>query len=238
MGCGRLIYWRWSRLWGTRCGAAGIALLLFFGNALVAKFLLGSLEDDYPYLEPGACPRADAIVVLGGGVTYPPAPARKSIEVGDGFDRLLHGMRLLRAERAPLLVLSGRGMPLAVELEMTEAARMRSLALEYKVDPALLLLEERSRNTYENALYTRELQQQRGLERILLVTSALHMRRAAAAFRTQGLKVIPAPTDIRVGRGRFSLAEFLPTPGGLLYSTMAMEEYIGMLAYRLKGWIK
>ena len=64
------------------------------------------------------------------------------------------------------------------------------------------------------------------------------MRRAAAAFRTQGLKVIPAPTDIRVGRGRFSLAEFLPTLGGLHYSTMAMEEYIGMLAYRLKGWIK
>ena len=88
-GAAGLIYWRWSRLWGTRCGAAGIALLLFFGNAPVAKFLLGSLEDDYPNLEPGACPRADAIVVLGGGVTYPPAPARKSIEVADGFDRLL-----------------------------------------------------------------------------------------------------------------------------------------------------
>ena len=233
---GALIYWRWSRAWGLRCAVAGIALVLLCSNFLVGEALLRSLEDDYPCREPAAYPRADAIVVLG-GVTGPPIPPRTSVDVGAGFDRLLHGVRLLRADRAPLLVLSGGVISFMVGSEVTEALRLQELALEYGVAPEAMVLEERSRNTYENGLYTRELLQARGIERILLVTSALHMWRAAAVFRSQGLEVIPAPTDVRVVPRPFTPARLLPDLSALEFSTAATKEYVGFLVYCLKGWI-
>ncbi len=233
---GALVYWRWSRVWGLRCAGAGIVVVLFFSNSVVSNALVTALEDDYPILEPEACSWAEAIVVLGGS-TYPPVPPRKSIEVGPGFDRLLHAMRLLRAERAPLLVVSGGGIPMLDGSDMSEARRLWSLALEYGVDPALILLEERSRNTYENALYTRELLKERGIERILLVSSAMHMRRAVAAFRAQGFEVVPAPADVQVVARPFNPIRLVPHFRALQVSTKAMNEYMGLVVYRLKGWI-
>jgi uncharacterized SAM-binding protein YcdF (DUF218 family) len=232
-----LVYWRWSRVWGMRGAVAGIVVLLFFSNLMVGDALLGSLEDDYPILAPAACPQADAIVVLG-GATYPPVPPRKSIEVGPAFDRLLHGMRLLRAQRAPLLVLTGGVISMLVGSDMTEARRMQSLALEYGVDPQVIVLEERSRNTYENAFYTRELLEKRGIKRIILVSSAMHMPRSVAVFKTQGFEVVPAPADVWVVPRPFHLARLLPNFNALEGSTIAIKEYLSTVVYRLKGWIK
>ena len=232
-----LVYWRWSRAWGTRGVAAGIVALFFFSNLMVGDALLGSLEDDYPILEAAVCPPAEAIVVLG-GATYAPVPPRKSVEVGPAFDRLLHGMRLLRAGRAPLLVLSGGVISMLVGSDMTEARRLRSLALEYGVDPEVIVLEERSRNTYENAFYTWRVLQERGIERIILVSSAMHMPRAVATFKGQGFEVVPAPADVWVVHRHFHLGRLLPNFNALEGSTAATKEYMSTVAYRLKGWIK
>ena len=210
--------------------------VLVFSNPLVGGILLGALEDDFPVREIDDYPRVDAIVVLG-GITSPPIPPRLSVDVGPGFDRLLHGMRLLRAGRASYLILSGGTIPLLTESEITEAVQMQSLAFEYGIAPEAILLEERSRNTYENAVFTRELLQERGLDRVLLVTSASHMRRAVAVFRSQGVKIVPAPTDVRIVSQRLSPGKFLPTLSGLEYSTIATKEYIGWAMYWLRGWI-
>ena len=231
-----LVYWRWSRVWGVRGAAAGIVALYFFSSLIVGDTLLGSLEDDYPILATAACPPGAAIVVLG-GATYAPVPPRQSIEVGPAFDRLLHGMRLLRARRAPLLVLSGGVIPMMVGTDMTEARRMRSLALEYGVDSEVIVLEERSRNTYENAFYTWRVLRERGIERIILVSSAMHMPRAVAAFRRQGFEVVPAPADVRVVQRPFHLGRLLPSFNALESSTAALKEYMSTVVYRLKGWI-
>ena len=102
----------------------------------------------------------------------------------------------------------------------------------------MVLLEERSRNTYENALYTHQMLKEQGLNQVLLVTSASHMRRAVAVFRTQGVEVIAAPTDLRVSRKGFTLYQLLPTVNGLEKSTIALKEYMGWWVYRLRGWIR
>ena len=85
---------------------AGILLLLFSSNPLISDALLRSLEDDFPVVAAESSPAAGAIVVLG-GMTFAPVPPRIDVEVGEAFDRLLHGMRLLRAGKAPVLLLSG-----------------------------------------------------------------------------------------------------------------------------------
>ena len=236
-GAGALIYWRRSRAVGLWCGVGGIGVLLVFGNGLVADALLGSLENDYPAMAPADTPRADVVVVLG-GITYPALPPLVRPDVGPAFDRLLHGLRLLRAGRAPRVMLSGGGIRFLQGSVRSEAQRLRDMALEYGAEPDALILEERSRNTYENALFSAELMRERGWERALLVTSAAHMPRAVGCFRTQGVEVIPAPADFQVVPRPLTPDRLLPTSSALDASSSALKEYAVTLAYRMKGWIR
>lgn len=224
-------------IWGTRCEIAGISLLLVCSNPLIGRRLLRSLEDNYPSLDPESYPQADAIVVLG-TVTTLQVPSRLIPDVNAEFSRLLQGVRLLRAERAPVLVMSGGVTNSRMKSAIPEAVHMKSMALELGVEPGAILLEERAQNTYENALFTRDLLRERGAERILLVTSAAHMPRAAAVFRTQGLEVIPVSVGVRTVDSAFTLMQLLPTVKALELSTIAMKEYLGFLLYYLRGWIR
>ena len=224
------------RFWGKCCTVGGILLLLAFSSPAVGGALLATLEDDYPLVAPAACKEADAVVVLG-GVTAAPAPPRETIDVGAGFDRLLHGMRLLRLGKAPILVLSGGGRTEQAGMKISEASRLYQLALEYGIDPRSLVLEERSNNTYENARFTSELLKSRGLNTILLVTSASHMPRAAGAFEKQGLHTIAAPTDLRAVDEPNPIRGLMPGLTGLEYSTIAFREYCGLAIYWVRRWI-
>lgn len=229
-------HFRGYRFRGKCCTVGGILLLLAFSNPALGGALLATLEDDYPLIAPAGCQEADAVVVLG-GVTAPPVPPREAIDVGEGFDRLLHGMRLLRLGKAPILVLSGGGSAEQAGMKISEASRLYQLALEYGVDPRSLLLEERSNNTHENARFTSELLKSRGLSTILLVTSAWHMPRAAAAFEKQGLNTIAAPTDLRAIDEPNLMRNLMPGISGLEYSTIALREYCGLAIYWVRRWI-
>jgi len=232
---GALLGWRGHGAWGRRCRVGGCLLLLVLGCPLVGERLLHSLEGEYPLIPVAESPAAEAIVVLG-GFTKPPIPPRLTTEVDEGFDRLLHGVRLWRAGKAPLMVLSGGNIPFLTGSALSEAASLCSLALEYGVDPQALLLEDASRNTHENALYTAQLLRERGLNRILLVTSASHMPRSAAVFRKQGFEVLPSPTDVQVVPRPLTLLQLLPAMESLAYSTTAIKERVGMWVYWLRGW--
>ncbi len=234
---GALIYWRISRAWGVRCAIGGVVILLVCSNFQVGGRLMHALESDFAAQEPAAYPEVDAIVVLG-GVTAPPIPPRPTTDVSDAFDRLLHGMRLWKAGKAPLLILSGGTIRFLSGSDLTEAWRLRELAREYGVPQEAIVLEERSRNTFENALYVGEILQERGLGKVLLVTSASHMRRAAAVFKNQGVDFIAAPTDVQVVPIPFNLYQIVPSLKALNFSTIAMKEYVGLEIYRLKGWIE
>lgn len=219
--------------WAGSCAAAGILLLLLFSTPVVAGRLLGSLENDFEILAPEAHPEADAIVVLS-GFTDPPAGSRVSVHVEEGFDRLLHGLRLLRAGKAPVILLSGGRMGGG---PMSEAEQMKRLALEYGAPEETVLLESASRTTRENAAACAELLRGIGAGRVLLVTSASHMRRAAAAFTREGVSVVPAPTDVAIVPKGWSLFRLVPDARWLRYSTRAFKEYAGYAAYWLWRWV-
>lgn len=218
---------------GVLCG---IAVTLLFSNPIVGDALIRSLENDYEAREPQRYPTAEAIVVLG-GVTRVPLPPRVGTEVAEGFDRLLVGVRLLKARRAPLLILSGGAMSALNGSDVPEAVRLRDLALEYGVDDRSMLLERASRNTHENAVLTGQLLSARGIERIILVTSASHMRRAEAAFQQLGVEIIPAPTDFEAVPKPMSVRRLLPDASALVRSTRATKEYLGLVFYKVVGWI-
>lgn len=221
---------------GQRCVLAGVVVALCFSNPLVGEALLGSLENDYAPAPVDSYPVVDAIVVLG-GMTAAPRPPRLHVEVGDAFDRLLHGLRLLRAGRAQALVLTGGVISYLAGSNMSEAERMAALATEYGVSADQMLLETRSRNTHENALFVAQRLRERGWQRVLLVTSASHMRRGVGVFERQGIDVIAAPTDFVVVDRPFSPMRLMPDVDALQASSRAFKEYVGIFVYWLRDYL-
>jgi uncharacterized SAM-binding protein YcdF (DUF218 family) len=147
-----------------------------------------------------------------------------------------HAARLYEAGKAPLIVASGGTLPWK-DQEFREAPVMQRLLVSWGVPADSILLESTSANTYQNATNTAEVVAERGIDRVLLVTSALHMRRALATFRSVGIEAVPAATDYRVVEGRTTLLDLLPSAGALDGSTAAIREYVGYIVYDWRGWI-
>jgi uncharacterized SAM-binding protein YcdF (DUF218 family) len=210
----------------------GACVLWWSSTYVVADAVMGALESDYPYQEPALQPVVDAIIILG-GFTSIPEGANETIEVSDGVDRLFLGLRLFREGKAPHLVLAG-GAPYGSTPESVVMARLYE---ELGISKEVLLLEKKSRNTRENAVNLREMTEAIGMNRVLLVTSASHMRRAQAVFEKVGFDVVPAPTDYQVAETDPSILDWVPDVEALVKTTKGIKEYIGYFVYWLRGWV-
>jgi uncharacterized SAM-binding protein YcdF (DUF218 family) len=225
------------------CIALALLLLVGFSNEWVTHRLVSSLE--WRHLPNGELPATEAIVLLGGG-TRPQLPPRPMSEMNEAGDRLSYAAQLYHAEKAPFIVVSG-GFIDFFGSTVPESDAMRELLMAFGVPQNAIVLESRSRNTYENALYVRELADAEGFNSILLVTSGLHMPRSVAIFERQGFEVVPAPADFLATWGEEGrttevglegwLLQWLPNSERLDFSTRALREYIGILVYRLRGWL-
>lgn len=220
-----------------RAGGLVLALAtsgLWLGSApAISEALVGALEASVPAEAPRP---ADAILVLG-GVLRPPAQPRTHPDLGAAADRVLHAARLWRAGRAPRVIVSGGRMPWSPAGE-GEATWMAELLVEWGVRADAILRESESRTTRENCLRSARLAREAGLETVLLVTSALHMRRALATCRTAGLDAWAAPTDFAVvRRPSAGLLDWLPDAEALQGTQRAAKELLGYEVYRLRGWI-
>jgi uncharacterized SAM-binding protein YcdF (DUF218 family) len=216
--------------------ALALALLWGGGCRIVSERLAGALENRTAPLAASEAP-ADAIVVLGGGI-MPAVPPRRAPELSDAGDRVLEAARLWREGRAPLVVACGGSLDGA----SAESSDLATLLRFLGVAPEVILEESLSRTTRENALETRRLLDPLAARRILLVTSALHMPRAAALFRGQGFEVVPAPTDWLVvepgPRSRLGVAfSLLPKVESLALTTRALREWLGLAVARALGWL-
>ena len=231
----------------NRMLAVVVLYVLFAGNKLPGSWLIRRLEQTYPVYEGGES--ADAIVVLGGGTVTKSAP-RRMVEINGAGDRILYAVQLYRESAADLILAGGSYISwLEGETESSSpASEMAELMTDVlDVPDTVLLIQDRSLNTYEEAVEDAKLLNERGLKKILLVSSATHLRRAVPLFEKQGLEVIPAPTDFSFSDRewenllRFDAATaytfFIPTIGNMETLQNAMKEYIGYFIYQLRGWI-
>jgi uncharacterized SAM-binding protein YcdF (DUF218 family) len=221
------------------------ALILFLaGNRWVSLSLARSLE--WLYLPPAELPTAEVIVLLGGG-TSPAEPPRPMVEVNGAGDRVLYAAQLYHEGKAPVILASGGFITWLSERPSTPAGEMLELLELAGVPQEAVWLQEKSQNTYEDALYCAEMLREKGITRVLLVTSALHMPRSVALFEAQGIEVIPAPADFAVTQAGWQelsqgglaafLTRLLPSASSLSLTTNALHEYYGLLAYWLQGWL-
>jgi uncharacterized SAM-binding protein YcdF (DUF218 family) len=234
--------------WRTGLIALALALLWLGSNRIVNMALLRSLEWQYlPGTTSGSLgPGADVIVVLGGGERSKAFP-RPTSEMNEAGDRLLYAARLYHQGAAPHILVSGGNAPWVSAARVPGAESMAEILGLMGVPDEALWLEPESRNTYENALETKAILESRGIESILLVTSAMHMPRAYAVFAKTGLKVTPAPTDFLMTQQDWEyytkpnvliqLFNLLPTADSLAITTRVLKEYVGIVVYSLRGWL-
>jgi uncharacterized SAM-binding protein YcdF (DUF218 family) len=145
-----------------------------------------------------------------------------------------------------LILLSGGRIDF-VESGDSPAEDMAVLLEMMGVPTQAMLLENRSRNTFESAQAAWEMLSGRGIQRIILVTSAQHMPRSVAFFESQGFSVIPAPTDYSITQEEWQrishpdlatvLVNLLPDAGNLATTTSSLKEYLGLLVYWLRGQV-
>ncbi|HLR13285.1 MAG TPA: YdcF family protein [Burkholderiaceae bacterium] len=215
--------------------ATGLGWLLLWSIPATSLWLGGRLEFQHPHVAARQLPQAQAIVVLGGHTannrqnwfqTYNPVTAASRVD---------RAAELYREQRAPTLVLSGA----ALDGTLSEAQMMARLLGQQHIPEHALLLETQSLTTHENGVYTARLLKQEGLTKVLLVTSALHMPRAMAVFRHEGLEAVPAgvtPQILPPDEAGFFFA-WLPNGRALEASRSIIKEYAAFFIYRLRGWL-
>ncbi|WP_108880576.1 ElyC/SanA/YdcF family protein [Anderseniella sp. Alg231-50] len=202
---------------------------------IVALKLINSLEEQYPIVNIDTLPKADVAIVLG-GVTVQAQGSNPYTDLKSGADRILHAARLLKAGKVDRILVSS-GRPVSRLDSRSEAEVIAGFLREFGVDDADIVLESESRNTRENAVNSLARMREDGFSSAILVTSALHMPRAAAVFRKAGVTFSPASIDPLSSsiEGRTVFA-FLPNSKALDFSTQSIKEWIGMLVYQLRGW--
>ncbi|MBM4304602.1 MAG: YdcF family protein [Deltaproteobacteria bacterium] len=206
-------------------------IFILLSLPLFSDFFIGSLENQFPGLRIAESPSADAIVVLGGTVSNI-QPPRVAPEEPWG-DRLSAAAKLFHKKKAPLVYASG-GVPYTPlsGIERTESTDMKDYLIDLNVPTKQIIEENRSRNTFENVTFLKELIQARGGKQIILVTSAFHMPRAVYLFKKTGLSVIPFPTDFR-SNTQFTLDSLIPTLDALKSTSLGIKERLGLIKYTL-----
>ena len=233
----------WKRpRWAFAAIALALIILLVGSNGWVSRSLVRSLESQN--IPAGELPNVEAIVILGGS-TKPAFPPRPSVDLSEEGDRILYGAQLYQQKKAPLVVVTGGRINWSGS-GPSESEDMATILNLMGVPTAAILQEPDSLNPYENALNVRKLLDARGIRRVLLVTSAIHMPRSLLIFKRQGIAAIPAPTDFLVADNELreiqatpqsTLLNLLPDADRLHHFTRALKEYVGLVVYRLRGWL-
>lgn len=218
---------RWHR-------AAKIVSLMAVALLLVAWLAAGPLVQAWEdqVRRPPWPAHVDGILVLGSGFDSALLRQRHAPQTNAGSYRLVEGLAAARRYRDARLVFTGGSGMLGGSL-FPEADTARYVFIELGQDPKRMILESRSRNTYENILFSKTLVKPRQGEVWLLATSAMHMPRAMAVSRKLDWPMTPWPTDFMTGAqtGR----DIWEISGNFSYLDYVVHEWIGLAAYRISG---
>jgi uncharacterized SAM-binding protein YcdF (DUF218 family) len=202
--------------------------------------LLRPLESRYPVFDPQLFDPAQpvrGIILLGGGVNASRGDQPNGPIFTSAGARLFVVLELARLFPGARILLSG-GVPdlLADNKSYSEAGLTRDLLIRFGIAPERIILEERSRDTFENARESEKLFAGAD-DRWLLVTSAAHMPRAMAAFGTRAAQLIPCCADYKTQGPADDDRFFGSAAHGWLCADIAAHEWLGLIAYRLSGRI-
>jgi uncharacterized SAM-binding protein YcdF (DUF218 family) len=198
-------------------------IYLFFGTGIISMWFLGTLEHRYkPLASIEGLRDVKVIVILAGYAEKQPGlPTSSEVNFASAY-RLIEGMRILHLLPDAKILISGQSEVPVI---------MKDLLVSIGLPGQKTIIDNQSSSTHESAVNVQKIVNG---ENFVLVTSAGHMPRAMSTFRKAGLNPIPAPTNyLSIKEQRF--IHYLPTPHHLVYSDLAVHEYLGMAWYRLTG---
>ena len=229
---GLLCCTRLARL-GTRLIVTSVLLLAIAGFFPLGNALLRPLENRFPAWDP-AHGSPDGIVVLGGTISAEIARVRGTIGLDEAAERFVVSLQLANHYPKARIVFAGGNAELFLRGEDEASVATHEYA-EFGIAPDRILAEHQSRDTFENAMFSRQIANPRPGELWLLVTSAAHMPRAMAAFRAANFPIEAYPVDfLTTGLPQ----DFIPSgkPSlGLQRTDTAVHEWLGLLVYRVSG---
>ena len=224
-----------NALWKRRCQYSAVLLLLLCTNPWLAGWAMrtwevpakSSSEIKEPY---------DIAIVLGGSMRHYD-PELRRVVYSSSADRLLQAIQLYHDKKIRKILLSG-GSGFVNFQEWKESALLAEVLLKGGVTESDIILENESRNTFENARNTAAiLASGKYGDRFLLVTSAFHMRRSLVCFEKTGLKVSPFSVDTRTAPHIQTLDRYLqPDAENISQWDMLIHEWVGMVMYKMMGY--
>lgn len=223
-----LLYLNRARRLSLVALTSGTLLLLLLSVPLLPRQAATAIENDYPRL--WMPPDASWVVVLGAGSRPDPSLSPVSRLSTNSLHRLAEGVRLYRQLPAATLIVTG-GVPDVTEHTLTTADDLATVAASWGVPPEAILRAREPVNTEAEA--DAVARWVKPGELMILVTSALHMRRAVALFDEKGLAVVPAPTQGLVPDG--VVGNQIPRSGNISLMERSLKEIIGLWWARLRG---
>lgn len=210
--------------------AASVSVFLALGVTPVGYWLLQGLENSYS--RPADLPPVDGILILGGGNDTAILQSRGVYGSERAMARLVSGYALARRYPSAKVVFSGGSGELN-DQSVSESVATQHILLALGLSPSRLILEGKSRNTWENMVFAKKLVQPKPRETWVLATSAFHMPRAMGIAQKLGWPMLPWPTDYRTTTKIHY--HFENVPDNLDMTDTAVREYIGLLTYRVAG---
>jgi uncharacterized SAM-binding protein YcdF (DUF218 family) len=211
----------------------GLAVLIVCGLSPLSDWLIAPLENRFPRPDLARGAPIAGVVVLGGAEDARANPPRELAGLNEAAERLTEAVALSRRFPQARVVFSG-GTAALLTTELPEAATMARLLEGLGVPKERTILESKSRDTYENAVFSKRLVDPKPGERWLLITSGWHMPRAMGCFRQAGFPVEAWPVDYRTS-GRLELWPNSAITDGLRRMDFVMKEYVGLVMYYLRA---
>lgn len=213
---------------------AGLLILWACATDQVSFFLVRTLEQNYPPAVISMVEPADAIVVLGGG-TVIPADAWAISSRKPGTSRYLYAARLFHAGKAPTVVVVGGPAAPNNAISALSSDEIADFLVDAGLPRYAIVKAPDSATTAQGALCTKPIIRARSFRRVLLITSALHMSRAAAIFRAAGIDVVPVSSDAESAIPLSpAFPDLRPNVMALRRTGRVLHEYVGLLVYPLQ----
>lgn len=221
-------FWRGKRrMLGLLLPLCGMIWLSSLGP--FADMLIRPLETAYPLPQK---PQGDVIIMLTGGIyDYAPDLSGTGTPGPATVERLVTAARLHRQLNIPIIVSGGRVFPGGPAISQLT----KRFLVDMGIDADQIIQEDRSRDTFENAKYSKEICIRNGYTHPILVTSASHIPRAMLSCDRVDFKVTPFPCAMTTWQDMaYSWYSFLPSAGAMEKTSSALHEWLGLLFYRLK----
>ncbi len=220
-----------NRVFRICCG-----VLLFCLYLLSTKLVSNKLWQSLEHLVPAVAleEHYDAAIVLG-GIMDRDYHNHRSMMFADSVERILEPIKLYHDKKINFIVLSS-GVPVEALPEDKESEKLKKFAIGWGVPAERIITDTQSHNTYQNALESKLIIEKMGFKKILLVTSAFHMKRGLGCFEKLGLSLTPYPVDYSCDDVGFRLTNLIPESQNLNMSARAIHERIGLVMYRIVGY--